>query len=208
MRLNTACLVIVPRWFALSVFLLLPIQARADFRVEQLKQCLQDFGGIEWKLPYQPPLQVRSCASQKVSYDTGVETIAGRHSLELIGSLTLGLDKGDLSSAEMTAAVHNAVYTHFDAVFRRAGFRQLALEYGDAQIRRDLRALTMLAGGTASEEAIRAFNLIEAKKPPIPYVKLARYQHTVAGQDFALTYKLSAANTWLIVLEPAAGMAP
>ena len=191
------------RLVSMTAILLLPNFATANPWIGELKRCLQDFGGIEWKLPYQPPVKIRSCASQSVSYDTGLETIAGRHSLELIGELTLGLDNGNLSSGEMTAAVHNAMYTHFDALFRRHGYRQIEVGQGDAQIRRDLRAIIMLSGGTASKEAIDAFNLAEAKKPPIPYVNLARYVQTIAGHDMALTYKLNFANTWLIILEPA-----
>lgn len=181
---------------------LLPHLAKADARGEELKRCLEDFGGIEWMLPYQPPVNVRSCASETMSYDIVKETVAGRHTIELITSLTLGMDRGKLTSDEMTAAVHNAAYVHFDALFRRYGYRQLELGHGDAQVRRDLRALMMLSGGTASEEAIKAFNLIEAKKPPIPYVNFARYEGIIAGQPMSLTYKLSLANAWRVILEP------
>lgn len=193
----------LPRLVSMAAILLLPNFATANPRIGELKRCLQDFGGIEWKLPYQPPIKIRSCASQSVSYDTGLETIAGRHSIELIGELTLGFDHGKLSSGEMTAAVHNAMYTHFDALFRRYGYRQIEVGHGDAQIRRDLRALIMLSGGSASKEAINAFNLAEAKKPPIPYVNLARYVHSIDGHNITLTYKKELANTWLIILEPA-----
>jgi hypothetical protein len=198
---NAAFLLTLLRLVSITAILLLPNFASADYRAEELKRCLRDFGGIEWKLPYQPPVHIRSCASQTVSFDTVKETIAGRHSIELIGDLTLGIDKGNLSSNEMTAAVHNAMYTHFDVLFRRHGYRQVEVGHGDAQIRRDLRALAMLSGGTVSKAEVDAFNLIEAKKPPIPYVNLARYVHSIAGHDITLTYKREFANTWLIILE-------
>jgi hypothetical protein len=191
------------RLISMAAILLLPNLVTANPWIGELKRCLQNFGGIEWKLPYQPPVTIHSCASQAVSFNADTEAIAGRHSLELIGKLTLGLDMGNLSSGEMIAAVHNAMYIHFDALFRHHGYRQIGLGHGDAQTRRDLRALIMLYGGKASKEDIDAFNLAEAKKPPIPYVNLARYVQTIAGYDMALTYKLNSANTWLIILEPA-----
>ncbi len=191
------------RLVSMTAILLLPNFATANPRIGELKRCLQDFGGIEWQLPYQPPIKIRSCASQSVSFDTVTETITGRHTIELIGELTLGFDKGKLSSGEMTAAVHNAMYTHFDALFRRYGYRQVEVGHGDAQIRRSLYTLLRSSGQKASKEAIDAFNLAESKKPPIPYVNLARYAHSIDGHDITLTYKKELGNTWLIILEPA-----
>ena len=47
---NSAYLFTLMRLVSITAILLLPNFASADYRAEELKHCLQDFGGIEWKL--------------------------------------------------------------------------------------------------------------------------------------------------------------
>ena len=182
-----------------SAVLMLPAIASADARTDQLKRCLQDFGGIEWTLPYQPPIHIRSCASPAASYDTSDKAADGRRTLELIGELTLGPDTGPLSSDNAYAAVQDATFTHFDALFRRHGYRRTALEHGDARTRYDVNTLRMLHGMSALPES--ADQGAKQEPPPIPYVNLARYVRTTADRDVTLTYKADMRNTWRITLE-------
>lgn len=188
-------------WTCLRIFsciavLLLPRSGAAETRTEELKHCLQDFDGIEWKLPYQPPIHIRACASPTTTYDTSEKTLPGNRSLELIGELTLGPDS-ILSSDDTYAALQDATHTHFDALFRRHGYHRTALEYGDARTRYYRNTMRMLRGlSPLPEDTVE-----EPAKAPIPYVKLARYQRSVSGKDVTLTYKTEAKNTWRITLE-------
>lgn len=190
------------RKFVWATILLLPGRGIADTRSDELKRCLQDFDGIEWRLPYQPPIYVRSCASQTATYDTSEKTTDGHRSLELIGELTLGRDTSNLSSDETYAALQHATFTHFEAIFRRHGYRRTVLEHGDARTRYDQDSLRMLRGlPPLSAEASARSRQQAAALPPIPYVKLARFVRSVEGQDVTLTYKTDAKNTWKITLD-------
>lgn len=183
---------------ACSAVLMLPAIASADARTDQLKRCLHDFGGIEWMLPYQPPIHIRSCASPAASYDTSDNAADGRRVLELIGELTLGPDTDRLSSDDAYAAIQDATFAHFDALFRRHGYRRTALEHGDARTRYDPNTLRMLHGLSALPESA---DQGAKQEPPIPYVNLARYVRTIADRDVTLTYKADMKNTWRITLE-------
>jgi hypothetical protein len=170
--------------------------AQAEPRIDDLKRCLQDFDGIEWKLPYRPPLRIRSCATPTVNYDTGDKTSAGRRILELIGELTLGDETDQLSSDERYAALQLALHTHFDALFKQRGYRLVVTEQGDARTKYNAYAHCMVIGhGNCAEDKP------EPPKPPIPYVSLARYVRQAGAQTITLTYKAEAKNTWTISLD-------
>lgn len=169
----------VGRWIHLKKFawtaILLPGIVTAQTRTEALKLCLGDFDGLVWKLPYRPSIRIRSCASPSASYDSG-KSVDGLRAVELIGELTLGPDAKNLSSDESYAALQSAMYTHFDELFRRNGYRRTTLEHGDARTYPDVG-------------------------PPIPYVSLARYVRPILFTDATLTYQTAYKNTWRITLE-------
>jgi hypothetical protein len=180
--------------------LLLPALCMAQSRTESLKRCLADFDGIEWQLPYKPPIDITSCSGPSAALNAD-KTSDGRRILELIDELTLGFDRSDLSSDEVHGALQSAAFVHFDALFRRAGYQRTALEYGDARTRRDANSVRMLHGLPAlSPEAAEADAKLEAAKPAIPYPKLARYSRPSAP-GATLTYKTELGNTWSITLE-------
>jgi hypothetical protein len=168
----------------------------ADRRTDELQRCLADFGGIEWKLPYQPRLRIRSCAAPSVTYDTADKPAAGSRVLQLIGDLTLGPGP-QLSSDDNYAALQHAMLAHFDALFRRHGFRQVATENGNARTEYPLATQRLLHGqGGAHDDAAEP-----PPGPPIPYVSRARYTRSVEGQEQTLTFAADAKNTWRITLD-------
>lgn len=184
---------------------------QAQTRSEQLKRCLSDFDGIVWKLPYQPPMAIRSCATPANNYDTSVST-NGLRTLELIGELTLP-DATHLSSDDTYAALQHAIYTHFDTLFRRHGYTLSTVEHGDARTRYHADTLRLLRGMpalSASESALAEKKA--AAEPPIPFINLARYVRNRDGQQLRLTYTSEAKNTWKISIEAlpasASGSAP
>lgn len=184
----------------LSVFLL-PTLGVAQTRNDELKRCLGDFDGIVWKLPYQPPMHIRSCASPGNNYDTSDTSPNGLRTLELIGELTLP-DATHLSSDDTYAALQNATYVHFDALFRRHGYTLSAVEHGDARTHynpdtmRLLRDMPALPASESAQAEKRA-----AEEPPIPYINLARYVRNREGRQIRLTYTSEAKNTWKISIE-------
>lgn len=187
---------------SISIALAVPLSGVAQDRVEQLRQCLQDFDGIAVRLPYRPAIHVRSCASPTVSFDAGEKLPVGQRRLELIGELTLESDADQLPSGENRAAIQNAVYVHFDALFRQRGYQRIAVEHGDAQTRPDpdtQRALRRVAP-LSKDESERQRQQI-AQLPPVPYVNLARYVRSDVGRDVVLTYRCQYANTWIVLIE-------
>ena len=194
---TTRCRRLPLLFFAAGLALLtVPASAQTTQRADELKRCLQDFDGIEWKLPYRPPVQIRSCATPTVNYDTSPRTPAGQRKLELIGELTLGNDNSPLSSDERYAALQQALHTHFAALFKQRGYRLASSEEGNARTEYSAQTQCMLAGGANCPD-----DPPEAAKPPIPYVSMARYVREAGGQTIALTYKAEARNTWSISLE-------
>jgi hypothetical protein len=170
--------------------------SRADLRTDELNRCLADFGGIAWKLPYQPPIQIRSCASPTVNYDTADKPAPGSRVLQLIGELTLGPGP-QLSSDENYAALQHAMLAHFDGLFRRHGFRQVATETGNARVEYPRATWRMLHGqGGARDDEPEP-----PPGPPIPYVSMARYTRSVDGSEQTLTFAAEAKNTWRITLD-------
>ena len=178
------------------IFLNGPGAAQTNPFVESLKRCLQDFDGIEFKLPYQPPLSIRSCATPNVNHDTSDKAPAGIRKMELIGELTLGNDADQLSSDERYAALQLALHTHFDALFRQRGYRLAKTEQGDARTERSAYTQCMLAGSGHCVE-----DKPQAPKPPIPYIKSARYVRQEGAKTVTLIYKAEMKNTWSITLE-------
>jgi hypothetical protein len=94
----------------------------AQTPTESLRSCLATFEGIAWRLPYRPALQVHRC---------NVE--AGRTTLELIGALRLGPVRDRAPSDASRAQLQQAVFSHFDALFQRNGFRRVDEESGEAE---------------------------------------------------------------------------
>ncbi len=182
--------------FSCIAILLLPGTGAAETRTEELKRCLQDFDGIKWQLPYQPPILIRACATPTTTYDTSEKTLPGNRSLELIGELTLGSDS-TLSSDETYAALQEAILAHFDALFRRYGYHRTAQEYDDARTQHYPNTMRILRGQSPLRESAAE----EPVLPPIPYIRLARYQRSVSGKEFTLTIKTESRNTWRITLE-------
>lgn len=188
----------VGRWTRLKKFawtaILLPGIVTAQTRTEALKLCLGDFDGLVWKLPYSPPIRIKTCASPSAGYDSD-KSVDGLRTVDLIGELTLGPDAKNLSSDETYAALQSAMYTHFDALFRRNGYRRTALQYGDAR---------------TEHFDLRTGKRTTAPGPPIPYVSLARYVRPILFTDATLTYRTEYQNTWRITLEglPAAPDSP
>ncbi len=189
------------RKFAWPAILLLPSIGTAQTQAEELKRCLHDLDGMEWKLPYQPYLQVSSCSSQTSGYITSHKALAGQGNLELIGDPTLASDTENLSTDEKHAAEQSAVFTHFDALFRRHGYRRIAVEQGDARTRYNPDTLGAIRGRSAlSDEEVMILRKKAAEDPPIPYTNLARYVRPVLGKEISLVYKMRG-NTWSIALE-------
>lgn len=187
--------ILLAAWLILLVG---PGVAQGNPRTDELKHCLQDFDGIEWRLPYQPPLRIRSCATPTINYDTGDKASAGRRKLELIGELTLGDDASQLSFDEGYAALQLAVHTHFAALFKQRGYRLASTEQGNARTEYSAYTQCMLrrhGGGNCVEDAPKA------PEPPIPYISLARYVRETGAQTITLIYKAEAKNTWSISLE-------
>jgi hypothetical protein len=98
---------------------------------------------------------------------------------------TLGPDLS-LPPDEANAAIDTAIYTHFDALFLRQGYRRADVEYGNA--RTDFYLSYYLARNIPHEA-------------PLPIVNLARYKRSVSGRVITLTYKKALANTWSIFME-------
>ncbi len=176
-----------------------PDVTHSEPRIDLLKLCLQDFDGIELKLPYRPPIQVRACATPEVSYDTS-KTSDGHRRLELIGELTLGDEAEKPSGDERYAALQQAMFTHFDALFKQRGYRLVSTEQGNARTERSAYTQCMLRAvfGTHCTP-----DKPEPPKPPIPYVSLARYERQQSTLTSIITYKTEAANTWSISLDDA-----
>lgn len=173
----------------MAAMLVSPDLSSATLREDELRDCLHDFEGVVWKLPYQPRLDIYSCSTPTFNYVAG-KSVDGRRSLELIGKLALGPDLS-LPPEEANAAIDTAVHTHFDTLFLRQGYHRVAVEYGNA--RGDAYLQYYLDHGIAHDG-------------PLPFVNLARYERTVAGRVITVTYKKAMGNTWSIhmVVRPAA----
>jgi hypothetical protein len=174
-----------------------PEVARTESRNDQLQLCLQDFDGIEMKLPYRPLLRVRSCATPEVGYDTS-KTSDGHRRLELIGDLTLGTEAKQLPPDEQYAALQQATLVHFDALFKQRGYHLVSTEQGNARTEGSAYTQCLL-------RAIVGTNCTpdqpQMPKTPIPYVSLARYERQQDAQTIVITYKTEVANTWSISLD-------
>jgi hypothetical protein len=179
--------------------------AYASERSDELKRCLGELDGIAWQLPYQPPMHIRSCATAGTTYDSATRMAAGTGLLELTGELTLGPRPSTQDGDHDYASVQDTAFAHFDALFRRHGYRRGELGYGDARSRPDPDTQRMLAGLPSREEAPddRARRL--AALTPIAYVNVAHYERMAGSARVKLTYKQEMRNTWSIRIE---GMPP
>lgn len=148
-------------------------------------------------LPYQPPMDISSCASPATSYEGGTANAKGQRRLDLISNLTL--PSNQLDSDETYAALQAAVLTHFEALFLRRGYRRVEVDYGNARVRYYQSTQHMLQGHAVTKEDEEADSA--PPLPPIPYIKLARYVRTEAGHDITLTFRSDAKNTWVIQID-------
>jgi hypothetical protein len=201
-RLLTVCLVLVQRGDLQSLFsihlaepmtssgaprraaaltaccalLLHCLPARATDHSDHLKRCLASLDGIAWQLPYLPKMQVHGCELPGTGRDASAV-------LDLIGEVALGSlplsDDSDLRFAQ----VQQAVYVHFDALFRRHGYHRIDVGY------RDLR--NSIQSGTAPLQGIGA-NV---------FVNMALYQRQGTNGTLTLRYSTEAANTWRIRID-------
>jgi hypothetical protein len=178
------------------IFLAVACTAQANSRADEIKHCLQDFDGIEWVLPYLPPIHIYSCASSTVKINSVDDTSNGHRKLVLIGELILGADAEQLSFDERYAALQLAVYTHFSVLFRQRGYRLVNTEPGDARTHYSRYTQCMLDGRPNCVK-----DSPEPPLPPIPYTSLARYVRDAGAQTITLVYKTEAKNTWSISLE-------
>jgi hypothetical protein len=170
--------------------------AQADARLDELKHCLQQFDGIAWTLPYQPPLRIQGCATQ----GSGGAGSPGQRKLELIGELTLGHVNDGLGFDERYAALQQAMYIHFDALIMRRGYRLVGTEQGNARVEYSARTQCLMQVYSCAADDDKS-----APKPPIPYVSLARYVRQAGARTITLTYKAEMKNTWSISID---GLAP
>lgn len=171
--------------------------AQGARRIEELKHCLGQFDGIAWKLPYQPPIRISSCEGEGRDR-IGLKS-TGQRKLELIGELTLGNVRDGLEFDDRYAALQQAVFIHFDALFMQRGYRLVATEQANARVEYSAHTQCMLRGGSCADDAPKA------PKPPIPFVSLARYVRQEGARTMTLTYKAEQKNTWSISLD---GMPP
>jgi len=125
--------------------------AAAQPQTEQLKGCLAAFEGIEWKLPYRPFLHVHGCAWPGGFYGAGGDSSGGRRSLELIGAVSLGPTRDRMPADASYAQFQQAVFVHFDSLFRSQGFRRM-----ETQEALDGAAYTALARYTRSSTGTEA----------------------------------------------------
>jgi hypothetical protein len=190
------------------------LAARADDRTDQLKRCLADFGGIEWQLPYLPTMHITSCAAPA----TGDAQPGARRTLELIEDLVLPPVPHPPDEDLDYVAVQEAVFQHFDALFKRHGFTRTGVEYGDARTHTYARTTSMRRAGDISgpvdpaqarQEAqwVEQRNARERALPPIPFTRSAHYARTDSTGAVTLVLESSARNTWRITVDglPAAG---
>jgi hypothetical protein len=89
---------------------------------EVIQRCLKAFG-IAWRLPYAPALVVERCESAEGSY-RGQQPASDSPRLELALDNIGFIDERTLTYAEL----HNAVFAHFDALFRAQGFRSAGVQ--------------------------------------------------------------------------------
>lgn len=110
----------------------------AQTPTESLRSCLATFEGIAWQLPYRPALQVHRC-----------DVEADRVTLELIGALRLGPVRDRAPSDASRAQLQQAVFSHFDALFQRNGFRRVDEEPGEAEGERHVAKARYARGSQA-----------------------------------------------------------
>lgn len=185
----------------LLLAILVPGLACGQTRTDLLRACLSDFGGMEWKLPYRPPLRVRSCASPAASFDTVESTVGGRRSIVFSGELTLGPGHAGWSPDENYAALQSVVLQHFEKQFLLRGYRRTAIEHGNARTGSDPFTECLRRWRRGKPLCREEDYPPQPPQPPIPFVSLARYVLGTSGREVVLTYAVEAKNAWRVTLE-------
>ena len=198
------------RWLCnLSMFclaLLLSLQsALGNPRATELILCLQDFDGIEWKLPYRPTVQIRSCATPEIMGNSTTKLAVGSRRIEITADLTLGSEAEQLSFDESYAALQLALFTHFDALIRQRGYQLVNSEMGNSRTEVSPHTQCMMrrrarVNGISNKEPCPE-DSPQAAQPAIPYINLAHYERQEGVQTITLVYKLELANLWSISIE-------
>jgi hypothetical protein len=167
----------VARIRRLAVLMLLTIGC-AQAQDDKLKKCLHDLDGIEWQLPYQPPMRIVSCASQFTHYGNAAVSGAGGGELVLADSAWQLHDAENLSMSEKATAAQCAIYFHFDDLFRRHGYRQVAPPVSET--------------GYVVGDAVSC-------------VRIAHYERPVLGTKIMLTYESERSRNTTITFQ---GLSP
>lgn len=100
--------------------------AWAQGSADDLKRCLADIGGIAWRLPYSPRMNVSTCTSPAGSYLRSIGS-PGLREISLISDGGWNADDKDMNYEEREAAVQTAALAHFDGLFRRHGYQRVAM---------------------------------------------------------------------------------
>lgn len=99
--------------------------AWAQSSADDLKRCLADIGGIAWRLPYSPRMNVSTCTSPNASYQRPIASASLRE-ISLIFDGGWNADDKDMRGEEREAAVQSAALAYFDGLFRRHGYERVA----------------------------------------------------------------------------------
>jgi hypothetical protein len=93
---------------------------------DDLKRCLEDLGGIAWRLPYAPRVSATYCVSPAASYNPHGGKPAAIRELSLRASFDRVPDEQGMSWDERRTAAQSAALAHFDALFRSHGYRAVS----------------------------------------------------------------------------------
>ena len=93
---------------------------------EPLQQCLADFGGMTWRLPYAPSLNISRCSSPSASYNAD-KSQNGARQLDLItGSGFDEVGPGRMQASHFVQ-IQQASFHHFDHLFQSQGYSRLSI---------------------------------------------------------------------------------
>jgi hypothetical protein len=100
--------------------------AAAQGTANDLKRCLEDLGGVAWRLPYAPRISVTYCVSPAASYNPRGGKPAAIRELSLRASFEAVPDEQDMPWDERRMAAQSAALAHFEALFRSHGYRAVS----------------------------------------------------------------------------------
>jgi hypothetical protein len=106
--------------------ILVASSAWAQGSADDLKRCLAEIGGIAWRLPYSPRMNVSTCTSPAASYLRSAAS-PGLREISLISDGGWNADDKDMRGEEREAAVQSAALAHFEGLFRRHGYERVAI---------------------------------------------------------------------------------